>query len=175
MTAPARQLRQAELTLRQGQPSALRPRFKARRPSAEPPFSGCRDKKVCIVSDDADYHSTFGLVEELMGKSQTVKAMNWSLFLHRLPSMKDEVVIIMSPGELGESFDALKQGLESFRKNNPGSTVIINSLHNSGYREGAVLGSLLKEGLVDHVQQGLDAFPGVAKENRKQAGLALIS
>jgi hypothetical protein len=122
-----------------------------------------KGRTVCIVIDDADYLGGMKeLVHTMLGPiSQTadVQILNWSTFLAILPELRADLVVALSPRELGTHLPGLERGLQSFRKSNSRAIVMMNNLHSPAAPASERLGRLQDGSLLDHVEQGFTFFP----------------
>jgi len=122
-----------------------------------------KGRSVCIVIDDVDYMGGMKeLVHTMLGpvsQSADVRILNWSSFLAILPELRADLVVALSPRNLGTHLPDLERGLLSFRKSNSRAVVMMNNLHSPAAPASERLGRLREGSLLDHVEQGFIFFP----------------
>ncbi len=122
-----------------------------------------KGKRVCIVVDDTDYlNGMKDLVEGMLGRALLVsetRVLNWSSFLCILPDMRADLVVLLSPRDLGSRLEGLESGIMEFRKANPHAVVLMNNLHSPAAPASVRLHDLRRGGLMDHIEQGFTFFP----------------
>ncbi len=121
-----------------------------------------KGKRICIVIDDKDYVQMRELVAGVLGhatETAQVTLCGWSTFLLLLPSLKKDLVVVLSPRELAGGFEAFEKGLSAFRRDNPRAIVVMNNLHSPASPQACLLAGLREAKVIDHIEHGFTYFP----------------
>lgn len=135
--------------------SGLRPSLAA---AVEGKLAG---KRILIATDDRDFDAFHVTLKSCMDMSYPYShhsTCDFSHLLAALPELQADVLLILSPLGLKDGIKDLESGLKEFRRNNPGSVVLMNNLHTPISKETGLVEELVSAGLVDHVEQGFMFF-----------------
>lgn len=119
-------------------------------------------KSVCIVIDDPDFHAMHSIVTNTTlerAPAASLSLIRWSDMLEAAPSMKADMLIIFSPRDVITPYAKLADGLNAFKRNNPGAAVVMNNLHSPAAVSSGLINDLRAARLIDHVEQGFVFFP----------------
>lgn len=121
--------------------------------------SRLQGKTVCIALDNEDFDRLRVVVNDVLSQCLscgTFRITGWSGLLRNLPSMSEDLLIIMSPRSLAADFESFEKGLFCFKTRNPHSAVVMSNLHSPAAEASQRLASLSG---IDHIEQGFTFFP----------------
>jgi hypothetical protein len=132
-------------------------------PTLRPPQSSIRaSKSITLVFEAADLLISKAVLSDMIAAeflSPGIKISDLSS-IFREPRQNIDVLIIMNPGPatLMGSFASFRQALDEFKKANPRSAVLIVKAFGPTSLPGMRLDQLVRENLVDHLEQGPISF-----------------